>query len=290
MPRLSTSDIYQTRFEHTRVRMLVNALGLPDDDRRRVIAMARDEGRQRGYDGYLKFDALFALDRFATFPVYFTARNYSGTILGQLDVSYVLRFRDSFLYEDYMALRDEYSITRSRPFAMAIGLPGLLRGVVVHDADLPVPQGGTALVYRSPVAGEPVTVTMEPYRLFVERLAAGWAMAQPAVPRAALSADMAGRLEAWMVRRLGSGPAAVVLAWLTGAWNDERRQHVVVRAGRPWLCLTHRVIADATGLKVDSVKRALATLRQQGLIATERGNRTTYAALTADGNEVLGGL
>lgn len=278
MATFTADMLWQLRFEHDRVKMLLAAFDFPEEKYKQHLAELREAGRQRGSDGYLTFDSFFASDRFYTCPVRLQARSISASDVDRLTMPYFLNFEKTYLHQMYLAAwcnRDEHD---GRPFGLVVNMPKVRGGVVIHDADLPGLTCRTTLVHKSLSPDEPPVVTVEPYKAFARRLVKHWTAAKP-VPATKPRDAVQPRLERWMVEWLGSGPAALVLAWLHGAWHDAHKRYVMTRSGVACLCLTQAVIAEHSGLPEDSVKHGLATLKEEGLIATKRGDRRTYIFL-----------
>lgn len=274
----SAAEFCQVRFEQQRVRMLIAAHDYPVEERKKVTAEVREHGRAQGDDGFLTFRALLTSDRFRSCPVRLQARSVSGSNLDLLTVPYFLNLPKTFLHRMYLSgwhARDEHD---RRPFGLVISLPNVRGGVVIHDADLPGLTGRSALVHKSLAPDEPPAVTVEPYKAFLRRLVKHWRGGAP-LPTVGPREDIVPRLDRWMVERLGTGPALVVFAWLHGAWHDPHKRYVVLRKGVACLVLTQPVIAQHTGLGLDSVKAGLSTLKREGLICTRRGNRCLYMTI-----------
>jgi hypothetical protein len=275
---LATDQFYQLRFEHHRVKMLIAAHDFPDDERRRYTAEVREVSRGQRDDGYLTFRALLTSDRFASCPVRLQARSVSGEYLDRLTMPYFLNFEKTFLYRMYLEGWSFREDGDTRPFGLVVGLPHVRGGAVLHDADLPGVTGRTTLVHKSFATGEPPSLTLEPYKVFLKRLVRHWRAGTP-VPTVGPREEVRPRLERWMVERLGSGPALVVFAWLHGFWHDPHKRYVTMRRGVPCLCVTQPLIAHHSGLGADSVKQGLARLKDEGLICTRRGDRRTYVTV-----------
>ena len=86
-----------------------------------------------------------------------------------------------------------------------------------------------------------------------------------------------------MVKRLGTGPALVVISWLTTVLASlaglDRRYVRLTDNGERLVMATQEEIARETGLGFDAVKRGLARLRAEGLIVTARHRRRCYISL-----------
>jgi hypothetical protein len=280
MPTLLASELYQLRFEHQRVKMLIAAHDFPDAVRKEVTAEVRETGRRQWSDGYLTFRALDASNRLRSCPVRLQARSFPGEYFDRLTVSRLLNFEKTHLYQTYLAGWAFREDGDERPFGLVVGMPNVHGGVIIHDADLPGLTGRSTLVHRSVDPGEPPAITVEPYTAFLRRLVKHWRGGEP-LPVVGPRDEIRPRLERWMVKRLGTGPAVVVLAWLYGAWDDPHKRYVTMRDGAARLCVTQSVIARRSGLGPDSVKLGLARLKREGLIATSRGDRRTYVTLVA---------
>ena len=265
-------------FEHYKVRMLLVALDLPEPELKRHVTVLREAGRQLGDDGYLSFRALYSSDRFKDCPVRLDAQTVASSF-GSIGVHYFLRFENTVLYNLYFVARHNSRLSDDRPFGLVVNVSGVRGGVIIHDAVLPGLTHRTALVCRSTNPDDPPEIILEPYRAFLPRLVKHWSDGAR-VRITDQRAEIAPRLERWMVKRLGAGPAAVVKAWLQGAWWDPHKRHVTVRAGAACLCVTQALIAKKSGLGADSVKRGLAALKKEGLITTVRGDRRTYVSLS----------
>ena len=90
MPTRPASEVYQYRFEHRRVEMLIAAHDFPDAERKRITAEVREAGRRQCSEGYLTFRALDASDRLRTCPVRLHARSFPGEYFDRLTVTRLL--------------------------------------------------------------------------------------------------------------------------------------------------------------------------------------------------------
>lgn len=216
MPTLPASEVYQYRFEHRRVQMLIAAHDFPDAERKRVTAEVREAGRRQYADGYLTFRALDASERLGTCPVRLQARSFPGEYFDRLTGFGLLNFEKTHLHQTYLAGWAFREDGDERPFGLVVGVPSVRGGVVIHDADLPGLTGRSTLVHRSVDPGEPPAIAVEPYTAFLRRLVKYWRGGET-LPVVGPREEVRPRLERWMVERLGSGPALVVLAWLHGA-------------------------------------------------------------------------
>jgi hypothetical protein len=280
MAHETLGDVLQARFEHRKVRSLLKVIDFPEAEHKNVVSNLREASRRDGDKGYLSFRVFFAAERFSSFPVVLSAHAGRGRF--ELPVGDVLKnFSQTYVHQLFMT---KWQISQElhrrgrqdpRPIGVITNLVGIRGGVVLHNADLPGRTCLTTLRHHSSVPGEPPTVTLEPYRALLARAVKRWRRSKP-IPSTKPRAAVELKLEAWMVSRFGSGPAAIIMAWLQGVWLDRELRHVVMRNGETWLVANRDLIADATGLSGDAVKRGLATLKKDGMIETQRGNQVIY--------------
>jgi DNA-binding transcriptional ArsR family regulator len=273
-PEVETSPA-QFRFEEARVRMALEAFdlggerwGLLDDHEARFGVRRLTFAGLRG--------------RFPTFPVVLEAR-YVGRVGERVRPSDLLRrFGGTFLSDYYLGAYARHA-GEAGPRAVGLVVPfdGYRSGVVVHNGDFE--SAGTRIVHRPAGGVEPHRITAEPYDGFLRHVSrGGWTPAggSGAPATAGPAPEPAAQVAAWMVRRLGSGPAVIVLGWVQGVLAGGTYPAFVRRAvGRACVAATREEIAGQTGLSPDAVKRALEALRREGLVVTYRRDGRTIIEL-----------
>src|SRR5262245_6053714 len=177
----------------------------------------RREGQRETGAPCVTFSALRRV--FPTFPVLLEAR-YRGGVAQHLSPAVLLRrFEATFLVHDYLGTFARLAgEALGRPVGLVVPFGGYRGGVVVHNGELDT--RGTRVVHD--LAGDvpPHRLTAEPFHGLLRYLAAdSWDPESGAaawLPRQGPRVVGPG-LPAGLVRRVGPGPALVVLAWLLGA-------------------------------------------------------------------------
>lgn len=268
----------QYHFEEGRVKMVLEAFGLDDKKWELLDAHHREFGSRR-----LTFAGFRQL--FPTFPVVLEARHVGG--MGE-DVERRDLFRrpgtvfmtDLYL-EAYAKHADEAG---DRPVALVLPFGRLRGGLVLHNGAF---RGGRDWYTYGLAGGPPHRVAAEPFaRLLTYLAGGGWSpgstapVVLPAQPRPQLAAAV----QPWMVRRLGTGPAIVVLGWLYAVLaSDAPADRVWVRrapGGERYVHALQEEVASEMGLTPHQVKRALERLTREGLVATYRSDgKTAFVVL-----------
>lgn len=273
------STAFQASFEASRVQMLLAACGFTLVEQNRRAAALREAGRQFGACGYLTFRAFYESEHFQRFPVRLKAFSF-GSDKGVLDLRTCLKdFTVTSYHHYYLRFWDAHRHNDPRPLGVIFNFRD--GGVVLHNAALTGDADGRfAATYRSADPDEPPVLTLESYQGFLKRIVPHWSTMAMPIPSTRPRSEIEPKLERWMVERFGSGPAAIVSAWLRGAMADPEKRHIEMLDGESWLGVTHALVSDETGLPMDAVKRGLKTIKQDGLImtrvVTQQGNRRTF--------------
>ena len=252
----------QHTFEEDRVKMALTAFGLGDKKWELLDAHDQEFGSRRlTFAGFRR--------RFPTFPVVLDARHVGG--LGE-----EVERRDLFRRPDRVFMTDLYleayakfaGEAGGRPIGLVLPFGGLRGGVVLHDGHF---RGGSDW-YTYGLADGPPHRVVEPFARLLSYLAGGgWSPGSKvsvALPVAQPRPPLAAAVRPWMVRRLGTGPAIVVLGWLYAVLtSDSPADRVWVRrdhGGERYLHALQEEVASETGLTRDQVKRALVGSRGRG--------------------------
>jgi hypothetical protein len=275
---------WQWKFEDQRVRMVLEAFGLAEVRFELLDDHAKQYGTRRLTFGGFR-------ERFPSFPVLLEAR-YVGAVADRVDPGDLFRrFANTLVTDLYLeAYARHIENADGRPVGLVIPFAGVRSGVVVHNGAF---DGGTTrLVHRVPGGQPPHVLTAEPFDGFLKYVAgAGWTPGEDVVqPKVAAEAPgLEAAVAPWMVRRLGSGPAAYLLGWFRAVLDSPcaRAREWVRRVdgGGRRLAMTCDEMADACGLDRAAVKRALARLKDEGLIRTSRRERRTWVEVLPRGRE-----
>ncbi len=264
----------QDRFEEERVKMALHAFGLSEKKWELLDAHEQEFGSRRlTFAGFRR--------HFPTFPVVLDARHVGG--LGEeVERRDLFRrpakvFMTDLYLEAYAKLADEAG---DRPVGLVLPFGGLRGGVVLHDGAF---RSGSDWYTYGLADGPPHRVAAEPFARLLSYLAGGgWSPGSKvpvALPVAQSRPELAAAVKPWMVRRLGTGPAIVVLGWLYAVLaSDSPADRVWVRraeGGGRYVAASQEEIASNTELSDDQVKRGLKKLREEGLIVASRGDGVT---------------
>jgi hypothetical protein len=212
---------------------------------------------------------------FPTFPILLAARYRPCSAETCRPAALFRAFAQTFLLSDYLLLllRSEEE-ARGRPVGLVVALGGIRGGMLVHNGDFAT--RGTRMFHLVANDAPPHRVTVEPFLTVLEFLAGGgWRPDRPPpklLPTHGPQVDRSLAVHSWMVRRLGPGPASVILGWLWAVLHSSSGYHrlYICRSDDGQCCVsaTQEQIATATGLSQRQVKRGLDSLRREGLIAT----------------------
>jgi|GEM_PF-2926657 len=267
----SIPQLRQSHFAESRVEMLLEAVGCVGETKALRDARSASQGERR-----LTFAGFRA--RFGYFPMLLEA-SYLGGLAKRVRVADLFRrFDRNLLYDHYLevsAQHEEEACGRAIGVVMPFG--GLRGGIAIHNGTFD--SGGSRLLHRIEGDSFPHALVAEPYRQLLGYLAAAdWSPKRSDPDRwirgAAAEPCLASAVAPWMVGRLGSGPAAIVLGWLHAVLaSAASRDRVWIRrdeGGTRYVRATRSEIAIQTGLSEEAVKRGLAKLRTEGLVATAR--------------------
>ncbi len=266
------ANIHQRGFEETRVAMVLEAIGALD-----LKWELLDEHNECYGTRQLTFAAF--REYFPRFPILLDAM-YVGGISGRVQVAHLFRKFKRQFFSDYFseALARHEAKAAGRAIGLLMPFGGLRGGIVIHNGSFET--GGSKLVF--PGVDDPCQngLVVEPFRQLLKYLGrVGTELPRRSPPPSAAA------VAPWMVRKLGTGPAVIVLGWLhtVKASNASELHKWIVRAsdGERWIRATREQISAQTGLSVPAVKRGMTELRKVGLIYTVRGGGTTYIAIVA---------
>lgn len=279
----------QMRFEDERVKMILTEFKLLSD----LQALLGDCEQRLGVRR-LTFESFHEI--FPTFPILLGARCRSRVAEHCTPATLFRSFDDIFLMDLYLEVFARFQEEAfSRPIGLVVPFDGYRGGMIVHNGEYGT--RGTRMVHDMPDDVPPHRVTVEPFGRFVKYLARGqW------TPKSALPDELPTRLPQvarnmsitpWMVRRLGTCHALVVLAWLRKVLlSTSSYDRFFVRrisAGRRCVAATQEQIALETGLNERLVKEGIKRLVAEGLITPKRREGRTYIwlapeAISADEN------
>lgn len=264
----------QHAFEEERVKMALDAFGLSEKKWELLDAHERELGARRlTFNGFRR--------HFPTFPIVLDARHVGG-------ISKEVERRDLFRRPDRVFMTDLYLEAHAkladeagdRPVGLVLPFGRLRGGVVLHNGAF---RGGSDWYTYGLTDGPPHRVAVESFARLLTYLSGGCWSPIPKVPVVLPVAqprpELAAAVQPWMVRRLGTGPAIVVLGWLYAvlASDSPADRTWVCRAhgGEPYVHASQGEVASSTGLSGDQVKRALERLTKEGLVVTSRGDGKT---------------
>jgi len=265
----------QHSFEEERVKMALKAFGLGDKKWELLDAHDREFGSRRlTFAGFRR--------HFPTFPVVLDARHV-GEVGKEVERRDLFRRPDRvFMTDLYLEAYAKYADEAGgRPVGLVLPFGGLRGGVVLHDGHF---RGGSDWYTSGLADGPPHRVVVEPFARLLSYLSGGgWSPGSKvpvALPVAQPRPPLAAAVQPWMVRRLGTGPAIVVLGWLYAILASDSpgdRSSWVRRSagGGRHVAASREEIASNTELSDDQVKRGLKKLREEGLIVASRGDGKT---------------
>jgi hypothetical protein len=267
--------LWQKRFEGDRVRQTLTIFGMVKDVGHLLANHEQEYGtRQLTFDGFR--------EAFPTFPVVLAATWIPRIAERCRPAELFRKFGDSVLAERYLeAYARLHEEADGRPIVLVVPFDGYRGGVVIHNGAMDT--RGTRLIHDITGDRPPYRISAEPYDCFLTCLArGGWPSNPESSAQSARSARVSRTmsLSAGMVKRLGSGPALVVISWLdtvmASAAALDRRHVRRADNGERLVAATQEDIARETGLGLDAVKRGLVRLRREGLITTVRFRRRSH--------------
>jgi hypothetical protein len=268
--RLTAPHRHQLAFEERCVHRVLKTFGLMD-----LVWQMRHHYKLKWNErARLAFETFHAF--FPAFPILLGARSFYGMEAWCGPAELFRKFEDLVLAEAYLETYERgRQEAKGRPVGLVCSFHGYRGGMVLHNGTFDT--RGTKLVHDLRGDVPPHRLVLEPFVGLLRHLAAGgWTpqadyhtncptqgpRVRPAVP-----------VLPWMVRGLGTGPAALVLAWLLGVLRSPsgyQRLHVHRDAdGRRWVAASRVEMAEATGLSQRQVKDGMKALRGAGLVATK---------------------
>jgi hypothetical protein len=272
----------QTRFEWDRVMMAMDRFRLQDHGG----ALLDDEEYRHGTPR-LTFESFRR--KFPTFPVVLEARWVARIANKCRPADLFRRFGDTALIDLYLeTYARRFGEAEGRPIGLVVPFDRYRGGMVIHNGVFDT--RGTRLVHDIPGDRPPHRITIEPYdRLLTYLSRGGWSPDKSLADQPVAGPDSAAHrmtVLPCMVRRLGSGPAVIVLAWLSTVLTSPVGLHrkFVRRCSNGDLCVlaNQAEIATETGLSDAATKRGLAKLRGERLIRSPRRQRRLCIVLAPD--------
>lgn len=272
----------QIAFEESRVRLVLERFGLSS-----YIPQMIQSFEDKWAKKWLTFETLFEF--FPSFPILLEAHSFYHVSAHCRPASIFRAFEETFVlrrYLDVFARGQEEAC--GRPIGMVLPFDGFQGGVVIHNGLFNT--GGTKIVHDIVGDAPPHRVAVEPFIPFIRHLArGGWTPKTP-LPRVTtiqqpqVSPELS--FTPWMVDKLGDGAALVVLAWLRTVLRSTSGYHrqLVRRTTENECCVaaTQEQIAAETHCSLRKVRRGIAELKNQRLIATTTQQRRSYFSLSVE--------
>lgn len=287
----------QRRFERDSVRRVLRTFGLSEHEAGMVAEYKKLWG-----EAWLTFEGFFR--QFQTFPIILEAHSFFRTTAKESFMtlsSWLTRFENTFIWDRYCVLFNRYrAICEGRalcdllppslhglPMGMVFNYDGFPGGLIVHNGE-PLTKRlclrfdcKIKLLPKGPT--ESIRCWIEPFCDWLAALAErGWSPKQPK-PLAVESAlplperEKANPLLPWAVRALGAGPDSALLSWLFHVLRADPNTHPKAAAfcthwkGRKCVAASQADIGFVLRLSEKQVKSAVARLRKEGFVCTERG-------------------
>jgi hypothetical protein len=257
----------QVSFESDRVKSVLTHFKLTAS----ILDLVKDQQAQTG-EKRLTFASFRR--RFPAFPIYLEAR-WQSRVGGRCPPARLFRnFEDTFLLPTYLEVyANGQAEAQGRPIGLIVPFDGYRGGMLIHNGVYDT--RNTRMIHDVHEDVPPYRVTIEPVVNVLKFLArSGWTPKSPLPSQRAVQGPNVrhgGRLYPWIVRSLGAGPDAIILAWLYTVLHTTSGYDrlYVTRVGHDERAVTatHVEIAAATGLSERQVKRGLATLHAKQFIS-----------------------